>query len=146
MTVFADSSAVVKLYVDEEHTEKLEELSTTVISAVCRVEVPSAIWRKARIGELTEAAASILVRDFEFDLAGTPESALRFVALDASIGLLERAAGLVPIHDLKSLDAIQLASAIAARELDPRCGTFACFDKSLSRAAAAHGFRLISSI
>lgn len=144
MTVFADSSAVVKRYVDEEHSETIERLPMNVISAVCRVEVVAALGRKTRIGEITETEAAVLIREFEFDLAGNTEGEIRFVSVAVSGKLLGEAARLSIVHGLRSLDSIQLASALTARESDPECGDFLCFDKSLNRAAAAYGFSILS--
>jgi predicted nucleic acid-binding protein len=46
-------------------------------------------------------------------------------------------------HGLPAYDAVQLASALAVREIDPRCSHFACFDTDLRRAASRKGFTLV---
>jgi predicted nucleic acid-binding protein len=46
-------------------------------------------------------------------------------------------------HALRAYDAVQLASALAVRELDPRCSHFACFDTELRRAASRAGLVLL---
>jgi predicted nucleic acid-binding protein len=107
-----------------------------------RVEVPAALWRKERIGELAVDSASVLVRDFEVDVLGDDESSPRFAVVAVSPALLDAAAGLLPTHDLRTLDAIQLASARAARDADSRCTGFVCFDERLREAAAREGFEL----
>ena len=50
--VFADSSALVKLYADEPGHEQVRQPMHLVVAQLARVEVPSAIWRKQRLGEL----------------------------------------------------------------------------------------------
>ncbi len=45
-------------------------------------------------------------------------------------------------YGLRAYDAVQLASAEAARAADPGCDSFACFDASLRDAAAGAGFAL----
>lgn len=145
MRVFADSSAVVKLYADEEHSDVVRRFDSLVTSSICRVEVVAALWRKTRIGEISSSAASMLVREFEFDLADTPDGVVRYVPMPVTDSLLSKASQLLPFHELRSLDAVQLASALYARELDPECAGFVCFDQRLTRAATAHGFRVISS-
>jgi uncharacterized protein len=45
-------------------------------------------------------------------------------------------------HALRAYDAVQLASALAVREIDPRCSHFARFDANLRRAAGRAGFAL----
>ncbi|MGH3855031.1 MAG: type II toxin-antitoxin system VapC family toxin [Pseudonocardiaceae bacterium] len=61
MIAFADSSALVKLYADEQDHQVVRGLGSLVVSALARVEVPAAIWRKHRMGELdpVDAAASL---------------------------------------------------------------------------------------
>lgn len=63
-----DSSALVKLYADEHGHRAIRALDMLVVSAIARVEVPSALWRKTRTGELEDTAAGILVSAFEIDL------------------------------------------------------------------------------
>lgn len=70
---------------------------------------------------------------------------MSFTTVPTSGRILTRAADLSRIQDLRSLDAIQLASATLAREVDPACNRFACFDKPLGEAAQRLGFQLISS-
>lgn len=52
----------------------------------------------------------------------------------------KRAAELSGIHGLRAYDAVQLASALATREVDERCATFAAFDRDLTLAATSEGF------
>ncbi len=132
MKGFADSSALVKLYAQEVDSDKVERLSTIVVSALCRVEVLSGLWRKSSAGEMDRADAELLSRVFETDLFDQKDASRSFSAIPVSGQILERAASLVPIHSLRSLDAIQLASAMFAREADPECRTFACFDRRLA--------------
>lgn len=113
------------------------------MSCVARVEVPAAIWRKQRSGELEVVDAALLTRDFEADWAAAGGGVGRFVAIGLPLGLLEQAATLVASHGLRAYDAIQLASAMAARQADPGCDSFGCFDSDLRRAAAAEGFTLV---
>ncbi|MBA2751944.1 MAG: VapC toxin family PIN domain ribonuclease, partial [Actinobacteria bacterium] len=42
----------MKLYADEEDSSAVRVLTVVVVSCLARVEVPAAIWRKHRIGEL----------------------------------------------------------------------------------------------
>jgi ribosomal-protein-serine acetyltransferase len=111
-----------------------------VISALARVEVVAALWRKHRIGELDLDDALILIRAFQLDCSGTPRTPPRFITLAVLDPFIERAAELAGTHGLRAYDAIQLASALAAREADERCDTIASFDQLLTRAAIAEGF------
>jgi uncharacterized protein len=118
-------------------------LQTLVVSAITRVEVPSALWRKARTGELEDATAGILISAFELDFHGGPDSDPRFTIVSLTEPVLIAAAREAARHALRAYDAVQLASALAVRELDPRCSHFACFDADLRRAASRAGFALL---
>ena len=139
MTVFADASALVKLYVDEEGHELVRGLSLFAVGQIARVEVPAAFWRKIRVGELDAVDARVLISDFEADYYGTPEEAPRFVVVGVTAAILDGAAALCARHPLRGLDAIQLASALAVRDIDPDVTTMAVFDHTLRAAAAAEG-------
>lgn len=143
MTVFADSSALAKLYADEPDHELIHEQRSLVVSTLARVEVPAAIWRKHRAGELAAADAAVLVAAFEADYHGSAGHQPRFGVVDATPGVLEAAARLVGVHDLRPAGALQLASAKAAAEAVPDCRTVASFSAPLRRAAAAEGFALL---
>ena len=116
------------------------------MSAIARVEVPAAIWRKHRIGELGEEDARLLVRAFELDFHGSGSEPPRFAAVALIASVLEDAAALAVVHALRGYDAVQLACALAARRADPECGVIACFDEALRRAAAQRGFALVPAM
>lgn len=139
MTVFADSSALVKLYADEAGAELVRSIKLYVVSAVARVEVPAAIWRKHRLGELSAADAGVLTSAFEADWY---DSLGPFVPVAAGDGVFATAAALVMTHGLRACDGVQLASAVAARAADPDVNSLLCFDTELSEAAAREGFGL----
>lgn len=140
--VFADSSALVKLYADEAEADGARSLPVLVVSQLARVEVPAALWRKHRTGELSAANASVLVADFEADYFGTDDEPPRFLVLALTAPLLDTAAHLVGVHGLRAYDSIQLASARAARDNGATGLVFAAFDKSLRDAAATEAFPL----
>jgi predicted nucleic acid-binding protein len=133
----------VKLYADEPGHRTIRALELLVVSAITRVEVPSALWRKARTRELDDSAASTLVSAFELDFHGDPNSEARFTIVSLTEPVLVAAAQEAARHALRAYDAVQLASAIAVRETDPRCSHFACFDAGLRRAASRESFTLV---
>ncbi len=139
MSVFADSSALVKLYADEAGADAVRTLGPLVIAELARVEVPAALWRKQRTGELTAADAQLLVADFEADYFGVDEEGPRFAAVHASAELLDTAARLVAVHGLRAYDAVQLSCALAARTALGELAMMAAFDERLRAAAAAEG-------
>lgn len=139
MTVFADSSALVKIYSDEAGAEIVRSTRLFVVSALARVEVPAAIWRKHRVGQLAAADAGVLITAFEADWH---DAAGPFLPIAAMGVVLADAAALVGTHGLRAYDAVQLASAVAARAADPDVDMVLCFDTDLSDAAAREGFGL----
>lgn len=142
MTVFADSSALVTLYADEPG-RKAFTAGPIVVSQLARVEVPAALWRKQRLGDLQPDDARILVDDFEADYFGTADEPPRFAAVALTPGVLDGAARLCATHGLRAYDAVQLSSALSARLADPACADFAAYDHALRRAAAAEGLGLL---
>lgn len=143
MSVFADSSALVKLYWPEPGHEQIRALPFLVISQIARVEVPAALWRKHRMGELSALAAGVLRSAFEADYYGLPDARPRFAAIAATADLLDAAARLCAVHGLRAYDSVQLASALAARTFAGDCDVVAAFDSQLRRAASAEGFALL---
>jgi len=133
----------VKLYADEPGHQAIRAIDLLVVSALVRVEVPSALWRKTRAEELEAAAASTLVSAFEADFHGDLDSGPRFTVVPPTESILIAAAREAAHHGLRAYDAVQLASALAVRELDPRCAHFACFDLELRGAASRAGFRVL---
>jgi predicted nucleic acid-binding protein len=118
-------------------------LAPIAVSTLCRVEVPAALWRKHRIGEIGASRTRGLVERFESDFYGDVVTSPRFVVIPLLPELLDEAAELIGRYGLRAYDGVQLASAGAARVIDPDFGRFACFDKALREAALAEGFALV---
>ncbi|MDR1295349.1 MAG: type II toxin-antitoxin system VapC family toxin [Bifidobacteriaceae bacterium] len=135
--VFADSSAIVKLYADESGAVQIRELNAMYVSELARVEVPAALWRKHRMGALTASGVVHLLRAFDDDFLGAA-GCLAPVALTPAI--LDAAARATGIHGLRAYDAVHLATAAAVRTADPQCSHFACFNNDLRVAALREGF------
>ncbi len=119
-------------------------LENVVVSALARVEVAAAIWWKSRAGELSPEDAAVLVEGFEWDWLGDRETPGMFAVVVVSPEILETAAHRLALHPLRAYDAVQLATALAAREADPELIQFACADVQLARAAAIEGFRVVA--
>jgi predicted nucleic acid-binding protein len=143
VSTFADSSALVKLYADEDGAEAVRSLEAVAVSQLCRVEVPAALWQKHRMGELDATEARVLTASFEADLFGDGVNPPRFAVVAAGAGILDDAARMCAVHGLRAYDAVQLASASAARAADRAMDGFAVFDRVLRQAASAEGFALV---
>lgn len=137
MIVFADSSAIVTVYASAER-DILPVAASVVASDLARVEVPSALWRKAALQEMTASQVSRVLRSFEADWNDGMYRAVRL-----GEALLESAAIISGSHGLRTLDAIQLACALAARDIEPDCRTMVALDERLRRAAATERFDIL---
>jgi len=143
MSVFLDSSALVKRYADEPGSTEVRSFWNGVACAIARVEVPAAIWRKHRLAELDVRAAAVLVEQFEWEWFGDDAAAPLFAVLAVSDTVLEEAARACARHGLRAYDAMQLGAAIVAREADPTIVSFACFDRELGDAARQEAFAIV---
>jgi uncharacterized protein len=144
LTVFADSSALVKLYVAEaQHDSVRQIVDPIVISVLAEVEVRAAIWRKHRLGEISATDASLLCAEFEADMAGDDLPAPRFTVINVGEQVIRGAIDAVARHPLRAYDAVQLSSALAVRSTLDGLEGFAAFDVVLRAAAAAEGLALV---
>ena len=120
---YLDSSALVKLVALEPESEDLRrhllDRSPWIASALVVVELGRALGRRP------DADASIAQDVLD-----------RLVLVDVDRRILERAAGLTPA-ELRSLDAIHLATAIEVRESIEDVVTY---DARLATAVRVHGF------
>lgn len=127
MALYLDSSALVKLVVEEPESQALREFlpghPIRVSSALARVEVVRAV--RDHGPEALRRARQVL-------------TTLRLLRLDDQ--LLDEAAGLDPVV-LRSLDAIHLAS---ARALGEDLDSVATYDTRMNEAARALGLPVSS--
>jgi hypothetical protein len=141
MTVFVDSSALVKLYVPEFQHDLVRSINEPIyISTIAQVEVPAAMWRKHRLGEIQAADAALLCADFAADVDGEGASGPRFSVIALVDEIVSTAARLVAIHAIRAYDAVQLATAIVVRTIAIDAIGFVTFDRNLHTAAASEGF------
>lgn len=142
MTVFLDSSALVKRYADESDSYLVRDVSEPIFASdLATVEVPAALWRKCRMSEIPAPAAQSLCRRFLADVSPSSPSRCA-VLMKVSEEILHGAIDLVARHPLRAYDAVQLASALSASRLMGGC-LFGCFDQQLSTAAAIEGLPLL---
>jgi predicted nucleic acid-binding protein len=132
VTLYADSSALVKLYVVEPETERVQRLvsgaSTVVTSTVAFVEIRAALAHARRERRLTpldvRQAKQRLEEDWHSFVTAVPDSAL----LTAAANLAER-------HGLRALDSIHLATFQQVLERTDDEIEFSSFDDRLTIAA-----------
>jgi predicted nucleic acid-binding protein len=126
----------VKRYLQEEGGEKVRPLfrRRVAASAISGVEVPAALWRRAREGDLPEARAKNLVKRVVEDLSEMIVVEVRRSATDLARQLVER-------RPLRAYDAVQLACALLLAERTETAVTFVCADHRLCEVAVAEQLR-----
>ena len=137
MILYLDASAIVKLHIQETHTHELSKLvqeesskgARVTTSCVGYAEVLAAFARNVADG----ADLNRLNADF---LKTWPRYHVVFLDQD----ILNAAGVLSRTYRLRGFDALHLASALAARRRREKA-TFLVFDRMLSRAAEAEGFK-----
>lgn len=139
MIHFLDSSAFVKRYIEEAGSEVVALLfkgrKILAVSRLAEVEVPLALARRARRGDLKESEARThsdhVVRDLK---------TLRVVELRQRT--FEHARELGWAHGLRAYDALQLACAARLKTDTGMALTFWSADDELNEAARAEGLRV----
>ena len=136
MIAYLDSSALVKLYVEEPGRPAVRRLVAAVTavstSTVAYPEVRAALARRARDGSLTEAGHIAVKRQLDLDWG-------HFVSMEPTHVITRLAGDLSEQHALRGFDAVHLACAVTLREHLGPLG-FASWDLRLAVAARAEGF------
>ena len=135
---YLDSSAIVKLYVDEAYSHDVEALFREADTVLCHrigyIEARAALADAQRSGRIDKSVYVIIVADFRSDW-----SSYSIIGLDDS--LIERAAEMAEGFGLRGYDSLHLASADRIR-LNIQDLSFVSFDKALNRAARLLGLCL----
>ncbi len=142
MITFFDASALVKRYVDESGTTAIRALFRArrlrpAVSRLTAVEVPAALARRARRGDLPERVARACAKHLASDLA-------EMHVVEPRGPLIEQAADLVWRHDLRAYDALQLASALYLLREVGSATRFVCADRALTVVAVREGLRALA--
>ena len=141
MFLYLDSSALVKCYIDEPHSDEVTHLMDQTLaigtSAISRVEIGAALARAARANRLDAAGARGAQEQFAEDWPDLSK-------VPVTDTLLTRAERLAWKHGLRAYDAVQLAAALVCEETIVRFDEsilFGCFDDQLTAAANEEGLR-----
>jgi len=136
--VYLDTSALVKLYVEEAGSAAIAtcvERATAVTTArVTYAEARAAFARYRREGGLTPAGLRQVVRDLDVEWGA-------YDVVEVHDPLVRRAGALAERHALRGYDAIQLAAALEVRGAGADL-EFASFDGRLNHAASRERLRL----
>lgn len=133
MTLYLDSSVIVKLYIDEPDSEavaaRVQSATQIATSTIAYAEVRATFARRKREGLLSPQELAAVCRRFDADWAS-------FLTVDADAVVVRSAGALSDSHALRGGDAIHVASferLLAGADDDEM--EFLCADDRLSDAA-----------
>lgn len=136
MRLYLDTSALVKLYVDEEgsaavrgHVARAELVAT---SPLAYVEARAAFTRRRREGRFPSPEYRRVVRGLDADWD-------RYLLVEVRMSVVREAARLAEAHRLRAYDALHLASARVVRDRLGEAVAFASWDADLGAAARREG-------
>lgn len=137
---FWDSSALIPLLIDEPRSadaRRLIDADTVAVSWFARVEIISALSRLKRERKSDDSGLDRDISTLDWLASGwievPPQEETRRTAMR-----------LLRTHVLRTLDALQLASAWFAAEGRPNTLDFVCFDTRLALAARNEGLRVLA--
>ena len=137
MTVYIESSVLIRIVAGQaQPLRDWENIVAPIASTLIEVEIPRAIDRLRRSGDLDDAVAT--------ECATRAREALRaFRLIDIDPAVRFRAGGPFAVQ-VRSLDAIHVATALLWREAHPNDElAMATHDERVARAAKAHGLSVI---
>ncbi len=135
MLVFADTSALIKLFLDEPDSHAVIELAAAGTVCVCRITWAEAMAAFARRAREQPSDTNLIDRAKRTFARHWP----RLSIVDVSQSLVERAGDYADAFALRGYDAIQLAAAQELAIALPHATSFACFDARLNKAARTLG-------
>lgn len=140
MILYCDTSALIKRYVEEDGTEDVDRLwdesSAIATSIIAFAETISALSRRRCEGVLSDREYAETVAAFKRDFSS-------YILVPVNQSLNYSIEGLLSRHSLRGFDAIHLASAVIFAGLKNNGVRFACFDRTLNRAAAEEGLAVV---
>ena len=139
MMLYLDTSALVKLYVDEPLSQELsaavDEVEAVATSLLAYAEARAAFARARREARLSPHAYRHIVEMFEEDWP-------RYITVEVTDRIVKHAGNLAASRALRGYDALHLASASSLRERVSSSVMFLSFDRELSVAAKREAFRI----
>jgi uncharacterized protein len=137
VTLYLDTSSLVKLYVDEPDSDAVRALvsSAAIVgtSTIAYVETRAALARRRRERALSPAAFASARKTFEADWP-------KYFTIEVTAALCRQAGDLAERYRLRAYDSVHLAAfAELAREAGVRDVRFSSFDTALVRAARSLG-------
>jgi predicted nucleic acid-binding protein len=136
MIVYLDTSSLVKLYVEEDESSKVDALvkssEVTATSLIAYAEARAAFARRFREKAFTKGEYHRLKEFFDKDWS-------RYLILSVAEDMIRLASDLAEKHSLRGFDSIHLASALTLRQELSSPIVFSCFDDNLQKASEHEG-------
>ncbi len=140
MILFCDTSALVKLFINEDYSEPMLKAAKQASAvSVCRIawaEMMAAMARRVR--EVPDDAVIIEASRIRFEQMW-PD----FAIIEVNQKLVELAGEIAEAFALRACDSVQLAAAQRLHQRSRGPMMFACFDKRLQKAAAMMGMQVL---
>jgi uncharacterized protein len=138
LILFCDTSALVKLYLQEPFSSEVrllvEQSESVAVSRIAWAEAFAALSRRAR--EVSADTATIAAAKLAIQ-----QDWPQYLVLEANQAVMEQAGEFADAFALRGYDAVQLASAATISSVAKIPVTFACFDVRLSKAARLLGMQ-----
>jgi predicted nucleic acid-binding protein len=134
----ADTSTIVKRYVQETGTARVQALADPAaghflyVARITDVQMTAALARRRRLGSLSPAQSGQALAAFGQDFAQ------QYRIVEIAIPLLQEASRRADSHVLRAYDAVHLAAALDIHRLNPSL-TLLSADAELNAAATAEG-------
>ena len=132
--IYLDSSALVKRYIEEDGSDKvnalLEERSVAAASRLTYPEILAAITRRHKAKEIETGAFERIKKAFKFDW-------LSFVVVEFHLDVFKLIDEIIIKHALKGADSVHLASALWLKKAMKQDVVFVASDLELIKAAKA---------
>ena len=142
MILYLDTSALVKLFIDEQHSDLVrrwaEDSAKVVVSELTWTETCAALALKRRTGQLTVAQVDATLAELSMNWP-------RYQRLGTDAALFAEAGDLALRLDLRAYDSVQLASAWRAFGVIGPALQFCCFDRKLNTAAQGLGLPVMTA-
>lgn len=136
MILFCDTSALLKLFVLEEHSDAMASAAAAADAvAVSRLAWPEMMSALARRTRESARDAAALAQARQAWVASWPD----LVVVEVSQPLVELAGDYAEAFALRAFDSVQLAALQTLRLQSGDDVRFACFDSRLVKAAAVLG-------
>jgi hypothetical protein len=140
---FLDTSALVKLYIQEPGTDRLLPLINNrlenrfAVLAISVVEFRSAIRRRQRAGDIDASVAASLLDAVQNHMES------RFIRQMVNDPVIDAAKEMIDRYALRAYDAVQLAGCLVLCAIAAEAFTFVCSDHRLLDAARSEQLKVL---